>query len=43
MLELLIYFLVIAPFLMSEKETRIFATILIVAAVLLKVALLFYE
>ena len=43
MLELLIYFLVIAPFLMSEKEKEIFVKVLIVAAVFFCVVLLFYE
>jgi len=43
MLELLLYFLLVAPFLMNEREKKVFWTILIIVAVFLHVVSLFYE
>lgn len=42
MLELLFYVLVVAPFLMSDKEKDTFGVILVIAAVIFGVASLFY-
>ena len=43
MLELLIYFLVIAPFLMNEKEKEVLVKVIIIAAIVIGFISLFYE